>query len=369
MFRNWCKQYTASDGNITHALMDGGCLSIPFDKLREFYATCVKSVLADEQIFVVERLTPVYNFFLDVDYNDDEELSLETVQTICQIVCDKVQHIMGPSPAIISVAEPKKKDDKIKTGIHINWPGLTVNQDGAIQLMHHVISCLNNVYIYRDWSRVVDASVYGELGKQGSGFRMPWSHKKIRGVVEGVYLPILEYQSDTGKLERVSQRPSIHMLMKTTTRCETGEPRTVPECVVLCQPVKRRHEGDFTPSELKNEVNNPDLEFRLERFINKFMPGQEKTRVQKIFKMKDRYLVKTTSRYCENIQREHGSNHIKLVIEPNGEIHQRCFCRCETKLKVQCKDFRSRGHMLTGSIRDLLYPPGEKRLKKFGALQ
>ena len=70
--------------------------------------------------------------------------------------------------ALVCVAEPKNVDGKIKSGIHINWPGLVVDQNGAIQLMHHIISTLNNVYLDRDWTTVVDASVYGQNGRQGA---------------------------------------------------------------------------------------------------------------------------------------------------------------------------------------------------------
>jgi len=48
--------------------MDGGVLSIPFDKLREFYDVYVQSVLKGEQVFVVEQKTETYNFFVDIDY-------------------------------------------------------------------------------------------------------------------------------------------------------------------------------------------------------------------------------------------------------------------------------------------------------------
>ena len=340
--------------------MDGGVLSIPFDKLREFYDVYVQSVLKGEQVFVVEQKTDTYNFFLDVDYKDDEELSVSHVKSIVQIVCDRVNEF-GGSSALVSVAEPKPKDGKIKTGIHINWPGLVVNQDGALQLMHHVVSTLNNVYQSRDWTHDIDSSVYGEKGKKGSGFRLPWSHKKCKGETEGVYLPIFEYRDE--KLVDIDQVPSIERLMMATVRTETREVKEIPECVVLCRPVKK--EGDFTASELKNEVHDTELVALLETFIRRSMPGQENTRVFKIFKCRSKYLVKTNSKYCENIRREHSSNHVKIVIDSSGQIHQECFCKCETekgRFHGFCKDFKSRSHVLSTRIRDILYPKTKKCL-------
>ncbi len=195
--------------------------------------------------------------------------------------------------------------------------------------MHHVISTLNNVYLDRDWATVIDPSVYGTNGAKGSGFRLPWSHKKTKGAVEGVYLPIFMYKE--GTIEQTDQEPTVEKLFMATVRTECQDVATIPECVVLCQPVRRKKvEGDFTPGETKDEVHNSELMSLLETFIRKHMTGQGGTRVQKIFKFKNRYLLKTTSRYCENIRRNHSSNHVKLVIEPNGIIHQECFCRCET---------------------------------------
>jgi len=48
--------------------MDGGVLSVPFDKLRDFYTVYVSSVTIGEQVFVVEQKTETYNFFVDIDY-------------------------------------------------------------------------------------------------------------------------------------------------------------------------------------------------------------------------------------------------------------------------------------------------------------
>ena len=55
---------------------------------------------------------------------------------------------------------------------------------------------------------------------------------------------------------------------------------------------------------------------------------------------------------------------MKLVIEPNGIIHQECFCRCETlegRFHGYCKDYKSRGNTLTKTIVDMLFPPETKK--------
>jgi len=126
MFKRWCKdQGFANNSDLSHVLMDGGVLSVPFDKLNDFYEKCVEAYNSGEKIFVVEQKTENYNFFMDLDYKDDEEMSFEQIKSVCKVICDKVSKF-GGKDALISVAEPKPIDTLIKTGIHINWPGFVV---------------------------------------------------------------------------------------------------------------------------------------------------------------------------------------------------------------------------------------------------
>ena len=101
------------------------------------------------------------------------------------------------------------------------------------------------------------------------------------------------------------------------------------------------------------------------------MKGNEDIKILKVFKFKEIYLLKTTSRYCENIRRNHNSNHIKLIIDKIHQknvygynIYQKCFCKCDTiegrYYKVPCKDFTGEKHMLQTNggrrICEILYP-------------
>ena len=143
----------------------------------------------------------------------------------------------------------------------------------------------------------------------------------------------------------------------------------IPELVILCQPIPKKfhREGDFTTIETKNEIDDMELLTLLETYIRKSMTGNEDIRVLKIFKFKNIHLLKTTSRYCENIRRNHNSNHVKLIID-NGFIYQKCFCRCDTTEGRQlgtCKDFTGRKHKLdtNGGTRicGILYPNKKSR--------
>ena len=51
MFKKWCNHNKFNNAtNLSHVLMDGGVLSVPFDKLNEFYE---KFGWKDDAIFII----------------------------------------------------------------------------------------------------------------------------------------------------------------------------------------------------------------------------------------------------------------------------------------------------------------------------
>jgi len=71
---------------------------------------------------------------------------------------------------------------EIKTGVHLNWPGLIVDQASAIALREHLLISLTKAKGSYNWNDIIDAAVYGSVSRQakGSGFRMPWSLKLVK---------------------------------------------------------------------------------------------------------------------------------------------------------------------------------------------
>ena len=375
MLRRWAKENgVANKRNLSHVLMDGGVLSVPFDKLDDFYKAYIHDVKSDVKIFVVEQKTELHNFFIDIDYVDDEELGLNQVEAIVKVICDKV-NTLGGNKCVISVSKPKPKNGKIKTGIHMNWPEFVVDQKGALALRDHVTNLLGKVYSATKWSEIVkciDDSVYGSLNKsKGSGFRLPWSHKSVKHkdssdrVIEGPYLPILMYTGTdgvgpfviAGSLKHIPQDITMEILKMTSIRTDA----TV--CADIPDPPTSKREGDFTKTQTKNEIKNNELSAYIETFIRKNMIGQKDARITKIFKCKDAYLISTTSMYCENIRRDHGSNHVWFIVDMKGVISQKCFCRCDTtkgRMNGFCKDFTGRKYQLPPSTVKIMYPHNKK---------
>jgi len=369
MFKRWCKdQGFANNSDLSHVLMDGGVLSVPFDKLNDFYEKCVEVYNSGEKIFVVEQKTENYNFFMDLDYKDDEEMSFEQIKSVCKVICDKVSKF-GGKDALISVAEPKPIDTLIKTGIHINWPGFVVNRSSALGIREHVINTLNLAYGSRDWKDIVDISVYGNNSRntKGSGFRMPWSHKKGKHEAcagqgcdlcnntgketQGEYLPIFIYKhGHSSTLQKTEQKPSVDILHMATLRTQSMEPVIIEGT---------RKEATFTTLQTKNEFKDQEALLLVEAFVRKNIEGQTTASITKMFKYNKQFLVSTNSKYCENKKCNHNSNHVWFHIV-GDTIAQKCFSTTNVLRQYGfCKDFSGRRHQLSKKITDILYEDGK----------
>ena len=369
MFKRWCKdQGFANNSDLSHVLMDGGVLSVPFDKLNDFYEKCVEVYNSGEKIFVVEQKTENYNFFMDLDYKDDEEMSFEQIKSVCKVICDKVSKF-GGKDALISVAEPKPIDTLIKTGIHINWPGFVVNRSSALGIRDHVINTLNLAYGSRDWKDIVDISVYGNSSRntKGSGFRMPWSHKKGKHEAcagqgcelcnntgketQSEYLPIFIYKhGPSSTLQKTEQKPSVDILHMATLRTQSMEPVIIEGT---------REEATFTTLQTKNEFKDQEALLLVEAFVRKNVEGQTTASITKMFKYNKQFLVSTNSKYCENKKCNHNSNHVWFHII-GDTIAQKCFSTTNVLRQYGfCKDFSGRRHQLSKKITDILYEDGK----------
>lgn len=375
MFKQWCKQqgFCKSGPNLSHVLMDGGVLSVPFDRLNDFYTAYIDAVERNEKIYVVEQKTDTFHFFVDLDYKSEEQVSFDTVEEFCTTICDRVSKFTDKK-ALVSVAQPKKCGDLMKYGVHINWHGFVVDHGSAMALHSHIVSALNLLFPTTNWNEVVDTSVYGggKKNAKGSGFRMPWSHKRAKHdacggvgctgcekgkVTQGQYIPILMYD---GKFKRIHDRePSVEILHMATLRTEAKEYEVIQGSV--------REEGSFTVHETKNTFDDPEVHLSLQKFIRKHMEGQGSADVTKIYVHGDIHLVSTNSKYCENLKRKHASNHVWFLID-GDTIRQKCFCRCETirgRHNGFCKDFSGRSLRLPDDVYKALYPVGASNKPMF----
>ena len=152
MFKNWYTSQKFNNAtNLSHVLMDGGKLSVPFDRLNEFYDKYIESVKSGERIYVVEQKSETYNFFVDIDYKDVDPLGIDDIHDISKNICETVK-VHGGKECLVSVSPPKVSGDLMKTGVHLNWPNFVVDQISAVALREHILVSLSKFKGDMDWN-------------------------------------------------------------------------------------------------------------------------------------------------------------------------------------------------------------------------
>jgi len=285
---------------MTHVLMDGGILCVPPEETNEFFREYIQTIKSGQKLYVVEQKTSRFKFFIDFDYKDPEKLSDADIMQFCSIIHSATGSF---SDCLIARTKHRPVKEGIKTGVHIHWPDLVVDRAEALKMRSKIILALGD----GPWETIIDPMVYG-----GSGLRMLWSHKKPSGD------PYIPWRSIHGR--EFSKEPDAEILSLFSVRVNGAEPSVRSEPVTIVG---------------------------IEEFIQKYMMGQHKTRVKKIHKHEhDGWYIQTDSTFCENIQREHKSNHVWFSIR-SGRISQRCF-------DETCSKFSGQEHILPPSIGEQL---------------
>lgn len=266
MFQRW----RVPQGPGTHVLMDGGILDVPLADLDAFYIEYLSAIRRGHKVYVVEQKTDVFRFFVDLDYKADEALDDGTLLTLVQTMCEVV-----PGRCLVARAPIRIVNEKMKSGVHIHWPDTYVTRSEALAYRTRILLELEGP----EWAECIDASVYG-----GSGLRMLWSHKKPTGD------PYVPWEPGTPAPE-----PTLELLRLFSIRT-----------------------AEHTPTVTVEGSNDA-----LERYIQKYIPGHAGARVKRIGQKGSTRWVQTDSRYCENVKREHKSNHVWFSIT-GDRICQMC---------------------------------------------
>jgi len=273
---------------VSHLLLDGGTLSVKEETV--FHEAYVNDLLLGEKLYVVEKkTTPYFRFFVDIDYVGEVGLDFEKV-------CKELFNIVNLGPCYIAKAHPRNKPEGIKYGVHVIWPESVVDKPMAQSIRLKIIRELGD----ECWEKIIDSSVYS-----GSGLRMLWSLKNEHGSTP--YIPWAKISGSNFELFS-NVYPCTEILNMFSIRTTSSS---------TC----------YSEEETKQQPTND-----LEEFIRKHLPGQENARISKISKCKkseNGLWVSTNSRYCDNVKKEHKSNHVWFNVRRLGNsgwysIAQKC---------------------------------------------
>ena len=355
---------------FTHLCLDGGRLCIDSEKMCDFLKKFADGKSKDEKYYICEAPTPVVRMYCDFDFIEDREITLDEVKEFVKILHNTVEfYYKDVYPITVCMSPSKKvtknKRKKIKTGVHLIWDELFVNQNQAFCLSKVFIDDLKKKYQDFEWDEIVDGQVYiNGLRMVGSGKVTNKKKKNIEGkydiikIDEGrIYKPVWVYPE-----ENVFDFNDWKMvLFKTIIRTFNNEKELAP---IEKLPVFELKVKSNTKNKTKKENNINDNVFdRVEKFIRHQTLPQWDSPLRQLKKQGKFYIAQIDSNYCLNIERDHNSVGIYFQITETG-MYQRCFCRCETlegRINGLCSKFKSKVFILPLEVKKMLFGNSKKR--------
>jgi len=392
---------TGGECQTTHLLMDGsGKLCVPDSHAGTFlnmYFTC--AVVRGERLSVVERRTPIFRLFFDLDIRISEDTDpVPVIRRISTLIWDYVTRdffilessgtntvtgssTVGPDSddrdtggactsiekdRMIVCTAPIKLESPgvIKAGCHLVFPSIYVNSPIALKCRDNILDRIERSYIdgmshstsaqsvtqcaydsdeatteetrmhlpLNSWRDLIDDSVY-----KGSGLRLVWSHKG-RGESRQ-YTPVYDVTSVDGFVEvschqsMAEKREYVHdSSIRTTTcvltPCRGGEHQVADRVnghTMFGTVVSGRSQSiDMYRDALSAVEQALPREYRGIQFLKAFVTPQT-------------IYLKTNSRYCLNVKREHRTSTIYISVTRQG-VMVRCYSRKE---EYDCARFAS----------------------------
>ncbi len=282
---DFLRQHQATDAKeSTHLSLVGGKYAIPYRDMDRFFELYVE---AHEPMFLMERVRYPCYLFVDLDrvspgqWNHLKETWLDSPE--CEI---SVRH-----------ADEASSNDDI--GVHFVFKNVIVRSvDHALQEAR------------KRFDNSFDESVYR------SGLRMLGSSKNRKS--SRIYRPVR--RGDETKALTVSDVRAHSILI-------FGQSLTLPSS---------------SPT-TTTRISDPDLHRSMGFFFDfgRIHPTYACLSVTRIRKQPmDRcWIINTTEHFCTNVNRDHNSNHIYMVVhEPTRTMVQRCYCTCA---HTGCRGFAS----------------------------
>jgi uncharacterized membrane protein YgcG len=186
----------------THLALNNGRFHIPAvaadakrpnDREEIFLKYYAEARMLGLRQFFVETRTPVFRYFMDLDFKQPAELPPRSMEAAAFVVCRTLRRFWPGKAAgdaffrcVVSTTnyklEPARAGEevasKVKSGVHLIWPEIYLNDAMALDIRESVIADLQETFGPRaepamnSWQDVVDLTVY-----KGSGLRMIGSCK------------------------------------------------------------------------------------------------------------------------------------------------------------------------------------------------
>lgn len=408
--------YYAKEGPYTHLLMNGGKLKVPDEDIENFIMK-YSQYSQMQKVYVIELKTNIFSFFLDLDFFQEiglpSHILLKYITTIQKSIYNILNNTHDPKETRTIVCITKDKsivknnESYIKTGVHLYWPNIYVNKEYSLILRNIIIDALIDQYgergSHNTWEDVVDKTVL-----ESNGLRMVGSRKlsncnhcktqKVKNeecvichgfgrIDEGrIYEPMWiidgkgkELKSELSKV-LTNQHKKIKETSIRTTFTDMPKMFKVPDQYLLqhlivkkrknMRKMNNNQENSLFSIECTNKecLEKDSKAFKeTAKFIRNVFPHPKRIDIIEIFKKgvdKNYYIVRTSSRFCLNINREHRSNHIYYYINKSF-AYQKCLCSCDTtvgRINGKCMDYKSSGRRVPPELQKILFPQEQNKM-------
>ena len=318
--RGWWAKH-GSQTPATHLLLDGGRLCVPDEHAGTFLNAYFNAILRGESVSVVELKTPLFKLFFDIDARVQGKSDFSTVFQCMYEAVHEFWVLEKAAKMIICAASPK--EDKL--GFHVIFPGVVVNAPIALAFRDVMIQklegecpglCLNG------WTDALDSCVF-----KANGLRAIYSHKGPNE--ERAYLPVAQIESKKAIVEDIhhplltsqDRREFVHacslrVFQSALTPCAGGQD------ALADQPHLHRTGGVVIGRSVSLDVYGE----MLEKVQSALPPEYANQRFVGSFKTDHAVMLRSSSRYCQNVQREHRTSTVYFCVTRWG-VCQKCYCR------------------------------------------
>ncbi len=395
MFKNWLKitnQYKKNndDEKPTHLLLDGGVLYVKDENLELFFDKYIQGINNNENIYLVECKKNIFNLFFDLDFLlDNNKINEEIFNIIFKSINDSIKEFYDKFyKCIITSAEiklikkiikneeePGKVYEKIyyKKGFHLHFPDIQINIKGALDIRKKIISDL--IYIFKTvygnnydniintFNEIVDESVFKNSGLRLTGSKKghfisqtkEWEDEGREYKIHDVIINNL-----SNKEELINLKNNYSKLIKETSIISLKKEITNYNIVICndCEISPDEEEVNSYISTWQKISKNSMIYKEIIRFFNLYVKEYSDKDIKRIYVSDNNktYLLNSKSKYCQNIGRNHNSEHIYFLLTLTG-IVQKCFCKCNTldnRKYGYCKDYSSNSIPCTPHLIKLL---------------
>ena len=219
----------------THVFLDGGKAAVPASAVDAMHAAYARDVAAGRRLHAVERtiVGGTYRMFADFDVQMDADDGGERLRSILYraiallptpmrqgevVVCTRSYHA-GKTGAHLIWGDGCRVDDRAASAMRDEWAAALTRQQEELGIGDDIVVV--------DWENTVDASVY-----RRNGLRMPWSHK-VGGVQRAAYAPTHVVRMDEDGVPRMAAiSPAVdprseaevrHWIGRTSVAAAAGE--------------------------------------------------------------------------------------------------------------------------------------------------